>query len=115
MPQTAAAVRTAGSPPNDTRILFMTTINPSAQEAANQARDVPDERHAVTVELNGTARQIQAGTYTGRSLRLALAVPLEYELEEVVRGEFKPIANDATVHIKGGETFVSHVGHGRAS
>ncbi len=91
------------------------TIDPSAQEAAHQGRDARGERHTVTVELNGTPRQITAGTYTGRSLRLALGVPLEYELEEVVRGEFKPISNDATVHVKGGETFVSHVGHGRAS
>lgn len=93
----------------------MTSIDPPAQEAAHHARDVRDERDTVTVELNGTGKQIKAGTYTGRSLRLALGVPLEYELEEVVRGEFKPIANDATVHIKGGETFVSHAGHGRAS
>jgi hypothetical protein len=93
----------------------MTAIDPSAQEDAHQAHDARDERHTVTIELNGAPKQIQPGKYTGRSLRLALGVPLEYELEEVVHGEFKPIADDATVHIKGGETFVSHVGHGRAS
>jgi hypothetical protein len=93
----------------------MNAISPTAQESGPQARDAREDRHQVMIELNDTTKQIETGNYTGRSLRLALGVPLEYELEEVVLGEFKPIANEASIHIKGGEKFVSHVGHGRAS
>jgi hypothetical protein len=93
----------------------MNAIDPTAQESGPLARDAGEDHRQVTIELNDTTKQIEAGHYTGRSLRLALGIPLEYELEEVVHGEFKPIADRASIHIKGGEKFVSHVGHGRAS
>jgi hypothetical protein len=74
-----------------------------------------DERGLVEVELNGLPRKIARGEYTGRTLKLALGVPVEHELDEVIKGEFRPIHNEDKVHIKGGEKFVSHCGQGRSS
>lgn len=71
--------------------------------------------HLVEVELNGSPKRIAGGEYTGRTLKLALGVPVEHELDEVVRGEFKEIPNDKPVHVKGGEKFVSHCGQGQSS
>ena len=88
----------------------MDTMQSTAREAEKGA-----ERKLVEVELNGTVKQIAGGEYTGRTLKLALGVPIEHELDEVVRGEFKEIANDQKVHIKGGEKFVSHCGQGQSS
>lgn len=92
----------------------MTSTDPAAERPAHAERDHKD-RDTVTVELNGAPRHIRPGEYTGRTLRLALGVPAEYELDEVVHGEFKPIANDSKICVKGGEKFVSHVGQGQAS
>jgi hypothetical protein len=36
-------------------------------------------------------------------------------LDEVVRGEFKPLDDNAHIDIKGGEIFVSHVRTGGSS
>jgi hypothetical protein len=93
----------------------MTSINPAADQAASEApRDHP-RPDLVTVTLNGVGKEIKRGEYTGRNLKLALGVPVEYELDQVVGGEFKPIANDDRVHVRGGETYVSHVGQGQSS
>jgi hypothetical protein len=84
-------------------------------EAAREAPGKEHERRLVEVELNGTPKHIAGGEYTGRTLKLALGVPVEHELDEVVRGEFKEIANDKKVHVHGGEKFVSHCGQGQSS
>lgn len=94
----------------------MTSMNPSAEEAAQKERpEGHKDRKTVTVELNGTLVHIKAGKYTGRSLKLALGVPAEHELEQVVDNEFQPISNETDIRVKGGEKFVSHVGQGQAS
>lgn len=69
----------------------------------------------VVIELNGEVRHIRAGEYTGRTLKAALDVPSEHELEQVIKGEFKPVANDQKIRIQGGEKFVSHCGQGQSS
>ncbi len=74
-----------------------------------------DHPHLVEVELNGTHKHIAGGEYTGRTLKLALGVPVEHELDQVIHHEFRPIANDARIDIHGGEKFVSHCGQGQSS
>jgi len=39
----------------------------------------------------------------------------EYELEIIDHGQFRPLADDAHIHIRGGEEFVSHVRSGGSS
>jgi hypothetical protein len=36
-------------------------------------------------------------------------------LDEVVHGEFKPLDDNAHIHVKGGDIFVSHVRTGGSS
>ena len=76
----------------------------------------PSKGHQlVEVELNGVATNIPRGKYSGRSLKAALGVPEEYELDEAKHGEFRRIEDDDKTHIEGGEKFVSHVGQGQSS
>jgi hypothetical protein len=91
----------------------MSETTPAVGEAAHESPEA--RKQDVTVELDGKPRVLKKGKYTGRTLKLVLGVPIEHELEEVIGREFKPIANDAEIHIKGGEKFVSHVGQGQAS
>jgi hypothetical protein len=87
----------------------MHTIAEETQRAHEKERDL------VKVEINGTPTRIERGVYTGKTLKVALGVPVEHELDEVVRGEFREIPNDKKVHIQGGEKFVSHCGQGQSS
>jgi hypothetical protein len=82
-----------------------------------QTSEVSDSRHKkiVHIELNGGQREIPAGDYTGRTLKLLLGIQYEHELDQVIHHEFKPVANDQELRIKGGEKFVSHCGQGQSS
>jgi hypothetical protein len=85
------------------------------QETARDTTQMDPERKLVEVELNGVPKHIAGGEYTGRTLKLALGVPIEHELDEVVHGEFKEIPNQKDVRVHGGEKFVSHCGQGQSS
>lgn len=91
----------------------MTDTNLKGHEA--DQKGVRDDHYLVVVDLNGAPRKIKGGEYTGRTLKLALGVPAEHELDLVAHGEFRPIANDDKIKIKGGEKFVSHCGQGQSS
>lgn len=87
-------------------------------QISNDQRPTTDANahpHLVEVELNGAHKRIAGGEYTGRTLKLALGVPVEHELDQVIHHEFRPIANDERLNIHGGEKFVSHCGQGQSS
>lgn len=69
----------------------------------------------VTVTIDGKVKEIERGKYLVSDLKQILAVPADYELDEVKHGEFKPLDDNGHTHIEGGETFVSHVRRGGAS
>jgi hypothetical protein len=71
--------------------------------------------HEVAVTIDGHRKEISAGDYVVSALKTRLGVPQDYELDQVVGGEFRPLADTAHVEIKGGEHFISHVRRGGSS
>lgn len=69
----------------------------------------------VQVTIDGKHKTIQAGTYPVAELKQVLGVDPSRVLDEVIGGEFKELPDNGTVHIKGGEIFVSHVRQGQSS
>ena len=69
----------------------------------------------VQVTIDGKHKMIQAGTYTVTELKRGIGVDPPRVLDEVIGGEFKELPDNGTVHIKGGEIFVSHVRQGQSS
>ena len=69
----------------------------------------------VQVTIDNKHKIIQAGTYTVTELKRVLGVDPSRVLDEVVCGEFKELPDNGTVHVKGGEIFVSHVRQGQSS
>lgn len=69
----------------------------------------------VTITLDGQEHELQEGVYKIQQLKVMYGVPPDYELDEVVHGEFKPLNDERSIHIKGGEAFVSHVRQGSSS
>jgi hypothetical protein len=84
---------------------------------AAQHVPTPDkpEKHLVTVTVDGQAKQVARGKHVVSEFKTIVGVPADYELDQVVDGEFRPLADDATLHIKGEEVFVSHVRRGGSS
>jgi hypothetical protein len=74
-----------------------------------------DHGQVVTITLDSVSRTIDQGVYKVAELKTKFSIPADYELDEVVNGEFKPLNNERSIHIKGGEVFVSHVPQGGAA
>jgi hypothetical protein len=74
-----------------------------------------DPKHLVAIEVDGTQRQVEKGKYVVSELKALLGIAPEYELDQVEGGRFEALADDATIHIKGEEIFVSHVRRGGSS
>ena len=73
------------------------------------------DKHLVTVTVDGQAKEVARGKYIVSEFKAIVGVPADYELDQVVDGEFKPLADDATLHVRGDEVFVSHVRRGGSS
>lgn len=71
--------------------------------------------HVITIEVDGTLRQIEQGKYLVSALKSMFGIPQEYELDRVVGGKFIPLADDETIQVHPHEKFVSHVRHGGSS
>ena len=72
-------------------------------------------KHLVPVTVDGQPKQVARGKYVVSEFKALVGVQADYELDQVVDGEFQPLADDATIHIKGQEVFVSHVRRGGSS
>jgi hypothetical protein len=87
------------------------------QDAAPQHPDPVSGtgRHVVTITVDGEAKEVPAGKYVVSQFKRLLGVPADYELDEVVHGEFRPLADEATIEVKEHDVFVSHVRRGGSS
>ncbi len=89
------------------------TVHPAPPPAgANHPEHHP---HKAAVTIDGQRKEIAAGDYLVSTLKVELGVPPDYELDQVVHGEFRPLADNAHIDIKGGEHFISHVRRGGSS
>jgi hypothetical protein len=71
--------------------------------------------HHVTVVVDGKKHQVHAGKYIVAEFKRLVGVPPAKELDEVIDGKLTPLADDATIKIKGHEVFISHERTGGAS
>lgn len=86
---------------------------PAAAQQVPSAENA--DKHLVTVSVDGQPKEVARGKYLVSEFKAIVGVPADYELDQVVDGEFKPLADDATLHVKGHEVFVSHVRRGGSS
>jgi hypothetical protein len=71
--------------------------------------------HEVPVTIDNRTVEIQAREYSVAQLKTVLGVDPSRELEQVVDGKLVPLDDNAKIHIRGGESFVSHVRGGGSS
>ena len=71
--------------------------------------------HKVKITIDGNPYEVKRGQHSVSQLKAIGHVPADYELEEIIDGKLDPLKDDATVHIKGGEEFVSHPKGGKSS
>ncbi len=71
--------------------------------------------HLVEVLVDRERKMVQAGPYRVSVFKHDVGVPPEKELDQIVDGVIKPLNDDETIVITGGEVFISHERKGRAS
>jgi hypothetical protein len=69
----------------------------------------------VTIHVNNEEVFLHPGYYAVATLKKLAGVPLADDLDELVECKLTPVADDATLHIRGCEIFVSHVKDGGSS
>jgi len=69
----------------------------------------------VAVTVDGKTYQVPEATYVVSEFKKLVGVDPSKELDEVVHGELKPLDDNQTIHIKGGEVFISHARQGGSS
>lgn len=74
-----------------------------------------DHRKQVTVTVDGKPHDVHKGSYVVSEFKKLVGVDPSKELDEVVHGELKPLDDNQTIHIKGGEVFISHARQGGSS
>lgn len=87
-------------------------MNPPHMETEHQP---PHPSREVEITFDDNPVSIAEGTYKVSQLKELFNVPAEYVLNEVVDGVLKALPNERSVHIKGGEVFVSQVPQGGSS
>jgi len=70
--------------------------------------------HLVTLTIDNVEKEVQSREWVVSQLKAALGVDASRDLEQVVNGQLVPLDDNAKIHIRGGEVFVSHV-HGGGS
>ncbi len=74
-----------------------------------------EDKHFVVVIVDEQRKTVKRDKYIIAEFKAVVGVPADYELDQVVGGVFEPLADNAVIHIKGEEVFVSHVRRGGSS
>lgn len=73
------------------------------------------ESTLVSISINDIDRNILPGNYPVNEIKKIGEVNQAHELEQIIDGKLTPLKDNATVLIKGGEEFFSHVRDGVSS
>ena len=74
-----------------------------------------DHEKDVSVTVDGRSQTVPEGSYKVSEFKKLVGVDPSKELDEVVHGELKPLEDNQSIHIKGGEVFISHARQGGSS
>ncbi len=85
-------------------------------ENQNEVRGQEEHgRSLVSIEVNSREIRIHRGRTSVGEIKQAAGCPAAFELEQIANGKLVPLADDASVVIKGGERFLCHPRDGASS
>lgn len=102
-------------PWDDELILDETKVDLARPEVEQFFSIRKGDKHIVTIRVNDKPFKINRGNRTVSEIKSVGEVPQSHELEELIDGKLTPLGDNATVKIKGGEQFFSHVRDGSSS
>ena len=85
------------------------------QTKEHSEKEHPQPGPNVTVTVDTKPKVVHRGSWIVAEFKKAVGVDETRELDQVIDGEFKPLADKDRITIKGGEILVSHVPKGGSS
>lgn len=93
----------------------MTDTDTQVKNTREGASGDSDKPKLIAVTVDGVEKEVPRGTYIVSAFKQLVGVDASRELDQVVRGEFKPLDDNGTIEIEHHEKFVSHVRTGSSS
>jgi len=81
-------------------------------ETESQEKDHPKK---VEVTVDQKKHRVRPGEWVVADFKREVKVDAALELDQIVDGQLVPLDNGATITIRGGEVFISHVPQGGSS
>lgn len=81
----------------------------------NEDKDKDKKEKEVTIIVDTKPRKIPPGTYTLAEFKTALGIDAARVVEQFIKGKFEPIDSGASIEVKAGEKFATHVPRGGSS
>jgi hypothetical protein len=86
-----------------------------SEAAKHEDKNQGEDKKRVKVEVDNHPKHIPPGIYVVSDFKSLVDVPAEKELDQVINGNLTTLDDSASVTIKGGEVFFSHVRRGGSS
>jgi hypothetical protein len=87
---------------------------PEVQQSHPESKE-HGHHHNVKVTIDNRTVEVRSGEWIVSQLKVALGVDPSRELEQVVDGKLVPLDDNARIHVRAGDVFVSHVRGGGSS
>ena len=87
----------------------------ATESEGHQAPPADRPKKTVTVTVDNKIFRVSEGNYVVSQFKEVVGVDAARELDEVLHGELKPLNDNETIHIRGGEVFISHARSGGSS
>lgn len=91
---------------------------PRHEEHHERHKDESHDHHgheSVEVTVDGNKKEVMRGEYLVAEFKKLVGVDATKDLDEIIKGEIKPLQDTDKVHIKGCEIFISHARTGGSS
>jgi hypothetical protein len=85
------------------------------QKQSNKVDHDNDDKKKVKIEVDNHPEHVAPGTYIVSAFKALVGVPADKDLAQLIDGTLTPLDDSASVVIKSGEKFFSHVRHGGSS
>lgn len=81
----------------------------------NKKNGNENSKRNVEIKIDDATYSVHRGHQTVEALKAVAGIPLAYDFNQVIDGEFIPLPDDGGVTLKGGEVFISHPKDGSSS
>ena len=82
---------------------------------SSEGKEKGEHEKNVKVEVDNHPKHVEPGTYVVSEFKALVGVPADKDLDQVIDNTLTTLDDNASITIRGGEVFFSHVRRGGSS